>query len=483
MRQFTLVIAALAALVWSGAAWAITDTTITVTDQQGQPLDEAKIKLERVEKTQKTDKTEKTEPKQAPRPKTPATNDKGEVTITHEDDDKTSDDRVIVIVTTKEGKTLRIRTTLKELLSGGKLVVSERSAQTPQTARTSEPSATRKPQRSSDSSSDTRSATESYYRYLSQYYSQSSDRSSDSYRSYYAYYAYYYYYYAQYYAAASIGAVNSSTSYQTTDAFSGPQGAFVRDVTSGGVVSRSGTGFVGSIGGEFPILRFDSNGGIINPVFLNPFQSGPAPGVQIPAAGTSRYAPESGRSAHAAAFPELTKKPPKQLQRPLAAFAIDTNVYFFAGGDAKINGIPGGPFNTPTGSDSFRISNNYMFTVGGVIITPVTPLVSIGVTGGFAELNQTVKYNCATFCAVAPAAPAFSATKDKWVGGEYVGGRAQMPIMIPGLPGSQIAIDYKHVFFGHYDVSLGSSATQRQINARLSPDMDLITARLAVPLR
>src|SRR5207302_9014024 len=139
---FTLVLAALADLVWSGAAWAITDTTITVTDKQGQPLKEAKVSLDRVEKTQKTgktEKTEKTEPKQAPRPKTPATNDKGELTITHEDGDKTSDDRIIVTVITKEGKTLRVRTTFRGLLSGGKLVVIESSVRMATKKKNTEP--------------------------------------------------------------------------------------------------------------------------------------------------------------------------------------------------------------------------------------------------------------------------------------------------------------------------------------------------------
>jgi hypothetical protein len=51
----------------------------------------------------------------------------------------------------------------------------------------------------------------------------------------------------------------------------------------------------------------------------------------------------------------------------------------------------------------------------------------------------------------------------------------------PGFPGASIGIDYKHVFFGNYNVALGTIPT-RQVNARLSPDMDLVTVRLAMPI-
>ena len=49
--------------------------------------------------------------------------------------------------------------------------------------------------------------------------------------------------------------------------------------------------------------------------------------------------------------------------------------------------------------------------------------------------------------------------------------------------GANIGVDYKHVFFGSYTTSsLGTVAT-RQVDARISPDMDLVTLRLGVPLR
>lgn len=195
----------------------------------------------------------------------------------------------------------------------------------------------------------------------------------------------------------------------------------------------------------------------------------------------SRYAPEA-RNAYAASFP-IKAPPPAAAKPPLMAFGFDARVYFFAGGDQNISGIPGGPFGTATGLDSFKVSNNVLFTVGGLLTVPVTPSVNVALTGGFAELNQTVKYNCVTFCAVAPAAPGFTASQDKWISGAYVGGRFTTPLRMPGLPaGSTIGIDYKHVFFGSYDVSLGSAATQRLVGANLSPDMDLVTARLAVPI-
>jgi hypothetical protein len=135
---------------------------------------------------------------------------------------------------------------------------------------------------------------------------------------------------------------------------------------------------------------------------------------------------------------------------------VDGNVYFFAGGDGRITGIPGGPFGTATGIDTFRISNNVMFTLGGWITAPIAPSWSVSLTGGFAELNQT-----------APATPAFTASQDRWVAGGYVGGRLAMPMALPGLPGANIGLDYKHVFFGNTTASLGTA----------------VTVRLGVPLR
>ena len=40
-------------------------------------------------------------------------------------------------------------------------------------------------------------------------------------------------------------------------------------------------------------------------------------------------------------------------------------------------------------------------------------------------------------------------------------------------------MDYKHVFLGSRDVTLGSTATQRLIGLNVSPDMDMVTARMA----
>jgi hypothetical protein len=124
MRKFTLVIAALGALAWSSTAWAITGTTITVTNKQGQPLPGAEVSLQRVDK------------RPAPKPETAKTNDKGEVTLSHEEKDKDDNASIIVIITTKDGKRQTIRTTLKNVLTSGKITVSSSDAETPRKPRT-----------------------------------------------------------------------------------------------------------------------------------------------------------------------------------------------------------------------------------------------------------------------------------------------------------------------------------------------------------
>jgi hypothetical protein len=258
--------------------------------------------------------------------------------------------------------------------------------------------------------------------------------------------------------SASLGVSHTSTSVINLSDFS----AGVQDANTQDRAHASGTGFVGGVGASATLGSFASPFGQLTPHPMT----------------VSRYAPEA-KNAYAAYFP---LKAPPQAPAPRWSWGIDGNVYFFAGGDGRITGIPGGPFGTATGIDTFRISNNVMFTAGGFITAPVAPNWSVSLTGGFAELNQTVKYNCVTFCAVAPATPAFTASQDRWVSGGYVGGRLAMPVAWLGLPGANIGLDYKHVFFGNYTASLGTVPT-RQVNARLSPDMDLVTVRLGVPLR
>lgn len=242
------------------------------------------------------------------------------------------------------------------------------------------------------------------------------------------------------------------------------------DFVAANASNPSGTGFTAGLGASKPCI-FAIGGGSCS-------------GNSASAADYWRlveYAPEAN-NAYAAAFP-IKAPPAARSKPPLVAFGFDSKVYFFAGGDQNISGIPGGPFGTATGQDSFRISNNVLFTVGGLLTVPVTQSLKVSLTGGFAELNQTVKYNCVSFCAVGPAAPAFTASQDKWISGAYVGGRFMTPLNMPGLPaGTSIGLDYKHVFFGSYGVSLGNAGTQRVVNMNLSPDMDLVTARLAVPL-
>jgi hypothetical protein len=107
MRKLIYAIAALGALAWSGAAWAVLqETTITLTDN-GRPLPEATITLNRI-----------TDSQPPPEPKTEKTDDSGKIVLVHEEEDKTSDKSVDVIVTTSEGKTFIRRIVLHELLTG-----------------------------------------------------------------------------------------------------------------------------------------------------------------------------------------------------------------------------------------------------------------------------------------------------------------------------------------------------------------------------
>lgn len=194
----------------------------------------------------------------------------------------------------------------------------------------------------------------------------------------------------------------------------------------------------------------------------------------------SRYASEA-ENAYAANFPIRPPRDPRSSQSRWD-WGFDANAYFFMGGDQKFTGIAGGPFGTATGADTFKVSNNVLFTAGAWLNIPVIPVWAWSVTGGFAELNQTVKYTCVTFCAVAPATGSFTASTDHWTPGAYVGTRLTTPLAIPGLPSSTIGIDYKHVFLESYTATLGTVAT-RQVTSKIASDMDMVTLRLAVSLR
>jgi endosialidase-like protein len=130
MRKVMFAVAALGALVWSSAVWAVVDTTVTITNKQGEPLRNATISAQRLDKkkapelkTQTTDTSGK---------RTAQTNDKGEVILTHEEKDKDDDAPFIITARTKEGTTLRTRTTLREALTSGKVALTEPPARTPE---------------------------------------------------------------------------------------------------------------------------------------------------------------------------------------------------------------------------------------------------------------------------------------------------------------------------------------------------------------
>ena len=93
---------------WRGRARrcaVLQETTVTITDH-GEPLPNATITLNRL-----------TDSEPPPETKTEKTDDSGKIVLEHQDEDKTSDSTVEVIVTTKEGKTFTRRLVLKELLT------------------------------------------------------------------------------------------------------------------------------------------------------------------------------------------------------------------------------------------------------------------------------------------------------------------------------------------------------------------------------
>src|ERR1700730_4999951 len=105
MRKLIYTIAAVGALAWSSAAWAVLqETTITLTDN-GKPLPEATITLNRLSDSEPP-----------PEPKTEKTDESGKIVIVHDEEDNTSDSTVELIVHTSEGKTLTRRVVLKEFL-------------------------------------------------------------------------------------------------------------------------------------------------------------------------------------------------------------------------------------------------------------------------------------------------------------------------------------------------------------------------------
>jgi len=131
MRKLIYAIAALGALAWSGAAWAVVqETTVTLTDH-GEPLRSATISLNRL-----------TDSQPPPELKTEKTDESGKIVLKHEDEDETSDATVEVIVTTTEGKTFTRRLVLKELLTSEAIEVVVPS-ETHQAAESSQDQATK----------------------------------------------------------------------------------------------------------------------------------------------------------------------------------------------------------------------------------------------------------------------------------------------------------------------------------------------------
>jgi hypothetical protein len=179
-----------------------------------------------------------------------------------------------------------------------------------------------------------------------------------------------------------------------------------------------------------------------------------------------------------------TKAPPKPVEPPpRITLNAELGIYGFFGSQATINGIPGGPGITPTGSDSFNFRDNFMITAGGAIVVPVTPAWTVALTGGFAAVDKTVTFNCVTFCENGLVVPTFSDAKNLLLPSAYVGGRMQWPFPILGIAGAKFSVEYTHVFVGSRNVTLGSVAQDRIVSFNVAQDLDLFTAGVSIPLR
>jgi hypothetical protein len=261
----------------------------------------------------------------------------------------------------------------------------------------------------------------------------------------------------------SLGGASSRTSFTNVQDIS----FFTIDPSTDAHIIVPNPGFVGGLGGYVPFEQFQE--------VFEQMLSG-ATGSASPTA--MRYAPED---KPASGFPAvLPTKAPPAAPPPRITFGIDGNVYFFAGPNATINGIPGGPGITPTGNDSFNFRDKVLFTAGGVINVPINATWTVALTGGFAEADKSATYNCGTYCTTGGVTP-FSTSKDVWLPGGYVGGRLIVPLTLAPWPGTTIAFDYKHVMLASESVTLGSPAT-RQVTANVSQGIDLFMVRLAVPL-
>jgi hypothetical protein len=239
------------------------------------------------------------------------------------------------------------------------------------------------------------------------------------------------------------------------------------DPVADNATTPTGGGFIAGGGGTLTLITTEIPGNLVQ---------------QGTGAAPLRYAPDDEALAYVARrrHPlETLPAPP----RPRITIGVDANVYGFAGSTSTITGIPGGPFGTASGVDSFKFRDNVMFTLGGIITIPVAPGWSIAVTGGFADLNRTFTYNCVTYCAVPPATPGFSDSKDIWLGGGYIGARVQTGAAFLGLPRALVGFDYKHVFLGSQTVTLGNAGLARIVTLSAQPDLDLFMANLAFPLR
>jgi opacity protein-like surface antigen len=159
----------------------------------------------------------------------------------------------------------------------------------------------------------------------------------------------------------------------------------------------------------------------------------------------------------------------------------DVNVTVPGGAAATVTSLPGGPFNTPIGTDQISVRENVEFHEGvGIRLNrPLMPYRSIiTVTGGLAESESSVKFGCGTYCGDAPAIAPFTDSKSMWNFSPYVGAGVGLPV------GSAFNLDFKyeHVFGLSQSVTLGNLAT-RLVEGNVSQSINRVMVGVDFPLQ
>jgi opacity protein-like surface antigen len=133
----------------------------------------------------------------------------------------------------------------------------------------------------------------------------------------------------------------------------------------------------------------------------------------------------------------------------------------FGGGSSAIQGVPGiVPFLTPDMAswDTLRFRNNFNLDLTGRIGAYFSPRTAVYALGGLAISSVNFRYDCAGFCAVPPATPAFSAETTMMTYGGVIG--AGLETQLPTSANTAFYIEYRAYLLQPVTLDVGSIATR-----------------------